>query len=229
MSRHRLASVTNRRHDRIEQRRPSSDWRCGVVAGRWFRVAIGALGVGLTVLAAPVAVADPTAPVPLPVPDPAPVEDAALSPAPATPAAPVVAGLNAPVPAGDPALTPPDDVQHLPSPDSLPPGTTQEPPTNPKAGLLRDIWNALRDGDMSGPDAIRLLAIRPVDPEQLAGSKPSNQSGPDVPTAPPVLPPDAAPAPAPAAAPAPAPDAPVTIVPAPPVNAVPVPTPVPTP
>ena len=141
-----------------------------MVARQRFGVAIGALGIALAAIAVPLANADPSAPAgpvaapsapvtvpaPVPVADPAPVADAALSaPAP-----------NAPAPSADPAATPPDGVQHLPSPDSLPPGTTQQAPDHPTTGLLKDIWHALRDGEMSGPDALKLLATRPVDPEK---------------------------------------------------------------
>ena len=163
-----------------------------MVAARRFRFVIGGLAVGLAALSVPVAAADPGTPsdpaaaapatvVPAADPGPAPVVDAALSPAAA--------------PAADPA-TPPDGVQHLPSPDSLPPGTTQAAPDHPTAGLLREVWHALRDGEMTGPDALKLLATRPVDPAKLAGSTPSNQGG--------TAAPDPAPAPVPVAAPAPA-------------------------
>jgi hypothetical protein len=173
-----------------------------MVARLRFRVAIGAVGLGLAVVAVPVATADPAAPA-----DSAAVP-AALAPAPAPAAdpAPITDAALAPVPSADPAGagTPANGVQHLPSPDSLPPGTTQEAPAHPTTGLLRDIWHALRDGEMSGPDALKLLATRPVDPEKLAGSKPSNQVGPAAPAGT-----DVPPAPAPDAAPAPAAPTPV--------------------
>lgn len=162
-----------------------------MVAAQRFRFLIGALGVGLAAFSVPVAAADPAAP----------AEPVAAAPATATPAtdpgpAPVVdAALSAAAPAADPAaaLTPADGVQHLPSPDSLPPGTTQQAPDHPTAGLLREVWNALRDGEMTGPDALKLLATRPVDPVKLAGSTPSNQGGPAAP--------DPAPAPVPTSTP----------------------------
>ncbi len=167
-----------------------------MVAAQRFRSVIGGLGVALAAISVPVAAADPAAPVvpvvPTPAtgvsaadPGPAPVVDAALSAAAA--------------PAADPAaaLTPADGVQHLPSPDNLPPGTTQEAPEHPTAGLLREVWHALRDGEMTGPDALKLLATRPVDPAKLAGSTPSNQGGPAAP-APVQIPTPVPPVPAPA-------------------------------
>lgn len=186
-----------------------------MVAVRRLRVAIGALGVGLAALTAPLATADPAAPAdPLVVPAPAVPAPAAAPAAPATPpvpAAPAPAPGTPPAPAADPAaaVTPPDGVQHLPSPDALPPGTTQQAPEHPTTGLLRDIWHALRDGEMTGPDALKLLAAtRPVDPQKLAESKPSNHDAPaapvadassaPTPAAPVLLPPTGAPAPAPA-------------------------------
>lgn len=158
-----------------------------MVVRQRFRLAVGALGIGLAAIAAPVAAADPAAPADsaaVPATDPAPITDTALAsaPGPATPADP----------AG--AVTPVNGVQHLPSPDSLPPGTTQEAPEHPTTGLLRDIWHALRDGEMTGPDALKLLAAtRPVDQEKLSASKPSNHDGPAAPVA------DASGAPDPAA------------------------------
>ena len=170
-----------------------------MVARLRLHVAIGALGLGLAVVAVPVATADPAAPadsaaVPAPL---------APAPAPAADPAPITDAALAPVPSADPpgAGTPANGVQHLPSPDSLPPGTTQEAPAHPTTGLLRDIWHALRDGEMSGPDALKLLATRPVDPAKLAGSTPSNQGGPAAPDPAPVpvqIPTPVAPEPAPA-------------------------------
>jgi hypothetical protein len=144
--------------------------------------------VALAAFAAPVAAADPVAPA-----DPSVLVIPSAPPADSGPAAVADAALSAPpgaAPAVDPAaaVTPPDGVQHLPSPDSLPPGTTQQAPDRPTAGLLREVWNALRDGDMTGPDALKLLATRPVDPLKLSAIKPSNQGAPapagDAPAAP---------------------------------------------
>jgi hypothetical protein len=114
------------------------------------------------------------------------------------------AAATAPAPAAaEPgaSITPPDGVQHLPSPDSLPPGTTQQAPDHPNVGYLREIWHALRNGDVSGSDALLLLGTRPVDPGKLAGSTPSNQVGPSAPAGADVpAPASAAPASAPASA-----------------------------
>jgi hypothetical protein len=157
-----------------------------VVVGHWFRVAIGAVGVALAAVAAPVAAADPTTPADPPVPTvtPAPTPAPAADPAHAAVTDAALSAQPGAAPAADPAAiaTPPDGVQHLPSPDSLPPGTTQDAPDHPTAGLLREVWHALRDGDMSGPDALKLLAAtRPVDQQKLAGSKPSNHDAPAAP------------------------------------------------
>ena len=170
-----------------------------VAAGR-FPLVIGTLGVALAAISAPLAAADPAAPAD-PVAAPATVVPATVVPA-ADPAAAPVADAAA-SPAADPAaaLTPPDGVQHLPSPNSLPPGTTHEAPDHPTTGLLREVWNAIRNGEMSGPDALKLLATRPIDPQKLAASTPSNQGGApvaDPAPAPAQIPTPVAPAPAPA-------------------------------
>lgn len=148
------------------------------------RVALAALGMAVAVVVTPVAAADPGADGAPPVPaEPLPIVVDAAAPVPADPVADPAA-----------AITPPDGAQHLPSPQSLPPGTTREAPQHPTAGLLRDIWHALRSGEMSGTDALMLLGTRRVDPEKLAASKPSNQGGPP-----------ASEEPAPAAVPSPVP------------------------
>jgi len=97
-------------------------------------------------------------------------------------------------------ITPQDGVQHLPSPDSLPPGTTQQAPDHPNVGFLRDIWQALRSGEVSGTDAIMLLGTRPLSAQNLADSTPSNQVGPSAPPPAEVPAPPAAEVPALAAA-----------------------------
>jgi hypothetical protein len=152
-----------------------------------FRVlAVGALGIGLAVLTAPLAVADP-----------APVDP--LVPVPAAPD-PLVDAVAAPAPV---SVTPPDGVSHLPSPDSLPPGTTQEAPQYPKLEYLRDIWNSIRGEDVSASDALLLLAQRPVDNSRLAESVPARQVAPVAPPPAEVPVPVDAPAAAPAAGAAP--------------------------
>lgn len=147
-----------------------------MVGRRGVRATVGAFGVGLAALLAPVAGADPAPPaepVVLPAPD-----------------APAVA-----------PLTPPDGVSHLPSPENLPPGTTQTVPEHPKLGYLREIWQAVRGKDVSASDALLLIAQRPGDAGKIADSVPSNQG----PTAPPAVAADPAPGGAPAEVPAPAP------------------------
>jgi hypothetical protein len=145
-----------------------------VAAGR-FAFVIGAVGVGLAAISAPTAAADPAAPA-----DPVAAAPATAVPPADSGAAPVVDAAASP--AADPAaaLTPPDGVAHLPSPSSLPPGTTQQAPDHPTTGMLREVWNAIRNGEMTGPDALKLLATRPIDPQKLAASTPSNQGGPAV-------------------------------------------------
>ncbi len=77
---------------------------------------LAALGAGLALVGAPTALAEPAD-----VPAPAPT-------APVTPADP---GTAAPVPASTQLA---DGVPHLPSPDNLPPGTTDTPPQTRNLG-----------------------------------------------------------------------------------------------
>lgn len=56
-----------------------------------------------------------------------------------------------------PAATP-----HLPSPDNLPPGTTQTAPERRTLGYLRDIWNSVRTEDVTMSDMLFLIAQRPM-------------------------------------------------------------------
>jgi hypothetical protein len=130
-------------------------------------------GIALAVLTAPAAAADQVLP--------------------AEPAVPVSV---------DPASVPEEQtvaqsggVSHLPSPESLPPGTTQTPPERRTLGYLRDIWQAVRTEDVSMGDALLLLAQRPMNsvaPETAPQQRPVTVPLPtDEPAAPP------APAPAP--------------------------------
>jgi hypothetical protein len=114
-----------------------------------------AFGIALAVLAAPIAAAEPATP-------------------PADPAVPVVAD---PAPAPNPApsqltaavpAVQSEAVSHLPSPDSLPPGTTQAAPERRTLGYLRDIWQAVRTEDVTMGDALLLLAQRPMDSDEPA-------------------------------------------------------------
>jgi hypothetical protein len=113
--------------------------------------------IALTLLTAPGAGADlidpaePSSPAAVEVPSsPAAVE------APPPPAAVEVPSLPAPVEAA-PAATP-----HLPSPDNLPPGTTQIAPERRTLGYLRDIWNSVRTEDVTMSDMLFLIAQRPM-------------------------------------------------------------------
>ncbi len=124
------------------------------------------LGFGLACVAAPVAAAEPVVPgepvvpVPLEVPPPPAADPAALAQA----AAPA-------------ALTPAEGTSHLPSPDSLPPGTTQTAPEHSTLDYLKDVWKALRTEEVSASDALLLLAQRPVNNTKVADSVPQSQSG----------------------------------------------------
>lgn len=110
---------------------------------RW-RIPVGltALGAALVVWAAPQAMAEPSDATP-------------------APQAEVVAATPASTPAS--TVVPPDGVPHLPSPDSLPPGTTQTEPEHGNLSYLRDVWTALRNQDVSMSQALLLIAQRPMD------------------------------------------------------------------
>ena len=146
----------------------------------WLGVA--ALGISAAFLAAPTALADSPDPAPAPSPVPAPVI------VPADPAAQPVAA---------PGSQLADGVPHLPSPDNLPPGTTDTPPQTRTLGYLRDVLHALGNHDVSMNDALLLLAQRPMSATAGPGQSPG-PSGPvgssaAVPIAPaaPVVPADA--------------------------------------
>ena len=133
--------------------------------------AVGTLGVALALLAAPLAVADTEAPAdpsaPLVVVEvPAVADVAAVTPADQTavPAAVTPAGQT---PAAAPlaaSVIPPDGVPHLTTPDHLPPGTTQQPTqsTGSTTAYLKDIWNAVRNQDVTMSEALVLIAQRPM-------------------------------------------------------------------
>ncbi len=124
-----------------------------VVGQRSVRVAAGALGVALATLSAPAAVADSAAPADPP--GPAVAESAAVSEDVVTSAA---------------AAAVPEGVPHLPSPDNLPPGTTQTAPERRTLGYLRDIWQAVRSEDVTMSDALLLLAQRPMSSVEPGGA-----------------------------------------------------------
>ena len=108
----------------------------GVRAGQRRRSLVGlsVLGIGLGLLVAPAAVADPEDSG-----EPAPAVSAVVSAAPA------------------------DGVPHLPSPDNLPPGTTQAAPEGPKMSYLRYLWQAVQTPGITMSDALVLIAQRPMD------------------------------------------------------------------
>jgi hypothetical protein len=164
--------------------------------------ALGAAGIltALTLTTMPMASADP---VPL-TPDPG--QPVAAQPAPVAPDAPVAPGPVQPVSA-DPVIAPaPDGVPHLPSPDNLPPGTTEQPTDAPQGhGLsyLRDLWHAVQTQDVSGSGALLLLTQRPMDANATPpmGMSSSPQSATPADAGAPVPPLDSA-APAPVVPPA---------------------------
>jgi hypothetical protein len=135
-------------------------------------------------LAAPPAIAEPLIPIP-PPPPPPPAQDAPVQPV-----------------AADPAL-PPEAVSHLPSPENLPPGTSDEP-VGPQQGrglsYLRELWHAVQTQEVSGGDALLLLTQRPMNPN--AAPPPGVPAGPQPPL-PPAPPPPLPPAPPPPLPPAP--------------------------
>ena len=108
---------------------------------------LGAL-IALTLLTAPGAGADPK--------DPAEPSSPAAVEAPPSPAAVEVPSSPAAVEAA-PAAMP-----HLPSPENLPPGTTQTAPERRTLGYLRDIWNSVRTEDVTMSDMLFLIAQRPM-------------------------------------------------------------------
>jgi hypothetical protein len=184
----------------------------------------GAAGIVAALIASAPAIADPGMPDPQPAVAPAPPapttpavpapqavvvpESGAVPPAPAPPDAPPSPDA---VPAPDGSAqattnglpTPPDGMPHLSSPQNLPPDTTDVPPDAADSGglgYLRDIWHAYQTQDVSGRDALLLLAQRPMSagaapppgipasptPPQPAGPQPPGPPGP--PDAPPPAP-----------------------------------------
>ncbi|HTI76815.1 MAG TPA: hypothetical protein VL634_17585 [Mycobacterium sp.] len=159
-------------------------------------VATGALGIVTALgLSAPTALADPQPGIPTPA--PAPTDPAILTPGP--PPGPAPDGT---VQASAGTLpTPPDGMQHLSSPENLPPGTTDTPdPDQGRGSYLRDLWHAYQTQEISGRDALLLLSQRPMD---QGATPPAGMPGNPTPP----LPPAALP-PAPEAAPPPAPEPP---------------------
>jgi hypothetical protein len=143
-------------------------------------------------------------PVPL-IPEPA--------PAPAEPALPTLGAPPGPAPDGTVQAaagalpTPPDGIQHLSSPENLPPGTTDTPDSQGSGSYIRDLWHAYQTQEISGRDALLLLSQRPMNSAAAPPSGMSpNPTPPLAPAAAPPLAPDAAPPLAPDDAPPPAPE-----------------------
>ena len=156
-------------------------------------IASGTLGIiAALTLSAPTAFADPV-----------PVDPAPPAPAPAGPALLIPGPPPGPAPDGTlqeaaGALpTPPDGVQHLSSPENLPPGTTDTPdPQQGRGSYLRDLWHAYQTQEISGRDALLLLSQRPI--SQGATPPASMPVNPPPPQAPDVAAPPPQPDPAPA-------------------------------
>lgn len=152
-----------------------------------------AAALGLAFGAAPQASADPGTPD-----DPA-VHAAAADPAPvAAPTSAAVSMAAAPSTASASTAAPsapsasPAAVSHLPSPGSLPPGTTQAAPEPRTLGYLRDLLHAVHTDDVTMKDALLLLAQRPLD-SPTAGMTPRGATDPVASTPEPVTPPPATP------------------------------------
>jgi hypothetical protein len=103
-------------------------------------VCLSVLGIGLGLLVAPAAIADP-------------VDSGESEPQAVVDAAPAETS---------------DGVQHLPSPDNLPPGTTQTAPEGPKMSYLRYLWQAVQTPGITMSDALMLIAQRPMDAQAPA-------------------------------------------------------------
>lgn len=109
---------------------------------------LGAL-IAMALLTAPIAGAEPI--------DPA---------GPSSPAAVEAPSSSASVEAA------PAAVPHLPSPENLPPGTTQTAPEQRTLGYLRDIWNTVRTEDVTMSDMLLLIAQRPMNAAPPAAPSP---------------------------------------------------------
>jgi hypothetical protein len=163
-------------------------------------VVVGGLGAVAALMFASPASADTVIPLP-PPPTPAdPVAAAPVAAAPVVPlpppAAPVDQAVAAPAPqdptfqaAGTDPAAPPQGVPHLPSPENLPPGTTETPVDQgqPRSlGYLRDLWHAVQTQEVSGKDALLLLTQRPMNAN--AAPPPGMPANPTPPMPPEVLP-----------------------------------------
>jgi hypothetical protein len=119
----------------------------------------------------------------------------------ADPLAPLNA-VNIPSPAYDAANqamtgnlpTPPNGIPHLPSPESLPPGSTMDPAAtsgdSPNVSYLKDLWQAVQSHDISGKEAL----IMGLSQRGMNTPYPDQPPGPNVPITPPPADPAAPPA-----------------------------------
>ena len=74
----------------------------------------------------------------------------------------------------------PQEVPHLASPENLPPGTTTDAPQQgPRATYLKELWEAVRNQDVTLNDAILGLAQRPMNAN--ATPPPGLAAGPQAP------------------------------------------------
>ncbi len=119
--------------------------------------AVGTLSIAAALLWAPTAAAEPE----VPVDPPAPLAIAEVAPAEAVPPADPLA---VPSDAVAVSLTPPEGIPHLFTPDNLPPGATQvETRSTSTRDYLKDVWEAVRSGDVTTGEALLLIAQRPMD------------------------------------------------------------------
>ena len=82
----------------------------------------------------------------------------------------------------------PQEVPHLVSPENLPPGTTTDAPQQgPRATYLKELWEAVRNQDVTLNDAILGLAQRPMDAN--ATPPPGLAAGPQAPLPEALIPP----------------------------------------
>ncbi len=99
--------------------------------------------------------------------------------------APAWADSAPPAPGGGTQVNATQGVPHLSSPQNLPPGTTDtpmDPPPSPGLDYLRDVWTAVQTHQVSGREALLLLAQRPLDADAVP--PPGMPAGPQQPLAP---------------------------------------------
>jgi len=163
-----------------------------------------ALGAGAALLFSAPASADPVEdPAP---PPPAPV---AVEAAEAAPATPLPSEPSGPAPGSIQTVaeqpTVDHGVSHLSSPQNLPPGTTEQRPADgPRLTYWRELWHAYQTQEVSGGDALLLLAQRPMSATSLPPA--GMPAGPQAPLAPASAPGPVGPPPVdPASEPAPTP------------------------